>query len=439
MAARLEVEGVCAPHRGVALPEDVSLPRGDLQLEEAGHRLDDSLLQREGLEGVILGRQAAQDARARPVHEARVEAQPVPEARETRRYHQRRAERAPRRVGRGHARLAHVARGHHGQAGVVGLELREAGGQGLDEAVGAEAVLGVGAREVDGQDGHALLGRKRGPSIHPSADRVAREGEDDQAEAQRSRHCEAVPGPQAQPPARGHRGGRDGRGARAAHLREVLAHAAKLAGEVECRRVALGRVLGQAPLDDPPRGGREGGVLEGRRLVLDDRGEGLDRRLPLEGRVAAHHLVEHRAEGELVGAVVHGPAARLLGRHVPDGAHHDTGGGVGRARRAGPGRHLREALAGRPIRAAPVAAQLGEAEVEDLHVAVARQHHVLGLEVAVDDAGGVGAGEPVGQLAGDVEHPAGRERELGADEAAQRPPSTSSMTVKGSPAVSPIS
>ena len=150
VAARLEVEGVCASHRGVALLEDVSLPRGDLQFEEARHRLDDSLLQREGLEGVILGRQAAQDARARPVHEARVEAQPVPEARETRRHHQRRAERAPRRVGRGHARPVHVARGNHGQASVVGLELREAGGQGLDEAVGAEAVLRVGAREVDG-------------------------------------------------------------------------------------------------------------------------------------------------------------------------------------------------------------------------------------------------------------------------------------------------
>ena len=98
------------------------------------------------------------------------------------------------------------------------------------------------------------------------------------------------------------------------------------------------------------------------------------------------------------------------------------GGGVGRARHVGPGRHLRDVLAGRPVRAAAVAAQLGEAEVEDLHVAVARQHHVLGLEVAVDDAGGVRAGEALGQLAGDVEHLPGRERVLGADEVAQRRP-----------------
>ena len=40
----------------------------------------------------------------------------------------------------------------------------------------------------------------------------------------------------------------------------------------------------------------------------------------------------------------------------------------------------------------------------------------------MDDAGGVRAGEPVGQLAGDVQHPPGRQRVLGADEVAQRPP-----------------
>ena len=233
-----------------------------------------------------------------------------------------------------------------------------------------------------------------------------------------------MPGPQAQPPARGQGGGGHGGGPGAAHLREVLAHAAQLAGEVECRGVALGRVLGQAPLDDPPRRGREAGGpgRQGVRLVLDDRGQRLDGALPLERRPPAHHLVEHRAEGELVGAMVHWPTARLLGRHVPDRAHDDPGGGVGGALHVGPGRHLRDVLAGRPIPDAPVAAQLGEAEVEDLHVAVARQHDVLGLEVAGDDAGGVRPREPVGQLAGDVEHPPGRQRELGADEVAQRAP-----------------
>ena len=64
---------------------------------------------------------------------------------------------------------------------------------------------------------------------------------------------------------------------------------------------------------------------------------------------------------------------------------------------------------------APVAAsgaQLGEAEVEDLHEAVARDHHVLGLQVAMDDPGFVGLGQPLGQLHTDVEHVAGGERPL---------------------------
>ena len=47
----------------------------------------------------------------------------------------------------------------------------------------------------------------------------------------------------------------------------------------------------------------------------------------------------------------------------------------------------------------------GEAEVEDLDVAVLRQEDVLGLDVAVDDPLLVGRGEPLGDLPGDVEGP----------------------------------
>jgi hypothetical protein len=45
---------------------------------------------------------------------------------------------------------------------------------------------------------------------------------------------------------------------------------------------------------------------------------------------------------------------------------------------------------------------LGEAEVEDLH-AIARQHDVLGLDVAVGDTGAVGAVEGVGELRGELQ------------------------------------
>ena len=54
--------------------------------------------------------------------------------------------------------------------------------------------------------------------------------------------------------------------------------------------------------------------------------------------------------------------------------------------------------------------ELREAEVEDLDDAVLRDHHVLGLQVPVDDPGGVRLGEPVGDLAGDVEQTPGRKR-----------------------------
>ena len=46
---------------------------------------------------------------------------------------------------------------------------------------------------------------------------------------------------------------------------------------------------------------------------------------------------------------------------------------------------------------------LGQAEVEDLQHAVRRDHQVLGLQVAVDDAGAVRLGQAVGELRAEVE------------------------------------
>jgi hypothetical protein len=84
--------------------------------------------------------------------------------------------------------------------------------------------------------------------------------------------------------------------------------------------------------------------------------------------------------------------ARLLGRHVrerpeygADVGEDGEGGGVGVVR-------------GRERRPLP-----GEAEVEDLGVAVFGEEDVLGLEVAMDDPLVVSGGEAVGDLAGDLE------------------------------------
>ena len=51
-----------------------------------------------------------------------------------------------------------------------------------------------------------------------------------------------------------------------------------------------------------------------------------------------------------------------------------------------------------------------QAEVEDLHLAVAGQEEVVGLEVAVHDAAGVRGGEPGRDLRGDLERLARRQR-----------------------------
>ena len=92
---------------------------------------------------------------------------------------------------------------------------------------------------------------------------------------------------------------------------------------------------------------------------------------PLERACAGQHLIEHGAECEQVGAPVYGFAAHLLGCHVADRAHHHAWfGRQGRVRIAGV---RRDRL-------------LGEAEVEDLHVAVAREKDVLGFEVSMHEA-----------------------------------------------------
>ena len=63
------------------------------------------------------------------------------------------------------------------------------------------------------------------------------------------------------------------------------------------------------------------------RLVPQDGGLGLGDRPPGERALSGQHLVEQDAEGEEVGAVVHGKPAHLLGRHVADRAQHDVGRG----------------------------------------------------------------------------------------------------------------
>ena len=116
-----------------------------------------------------------------------------------------------------------------------------------------------------------------------------------------------------------------------------------------------------------------------------------------KGQRAGGHLVEHDAEGEQVGAGVEFLAARLLGRHVGDGAQW----------RAGAGEVLvvdgSEAERDRLRAGGDARGDLGEAEVENLGVAARGDEDVGGLDVAVDDALGVGGVEGVGDFDGQRE------------------------------------
>ena len=108
----------------------------------------------------------------------------------------------------------------------------------------------------------------------------------------------------------------------------------------------------------------------------------------------------------------------LLGRHVPDGA--EDRADLCELRRGGAG-----------VRGTLFFRQLREAEVEDLRVAVGRDHDVVGFEVAVNDSRGVRLRQASRDLAEDVDALSQRERIVS--------PSMSSIAMKRICSTSPIS
>ncbi len=153
-------------------------------------------------------------------------------------------------------------------------------------------------------------------------------------------------------------------------------------------RAVAGRRLEPAP-DGVTQGRRHVAAL-GRRAdgVGGDGGPELVQIAAREGALAVERLPERDAEAEQIGALVGGVAAELLERHVGRRAEDRAGGrqrdrwwagqrGLGHPRGQG-GFDRRE---------------LREPEVGHAHASVVADEDVVGLEVAVDDAGGVGGGE----------------------------------------------
>ena len=139
----------------------------------------------------------------------------------------------------------------------------------------------------------------------------------------------------------------------------------------------------------------------------------LDQDLPValadERHAPDEHLVEADPERVDVGAVIDvGATLALLGRHVRRRAEHEPGARAVRAE------------------GALVAGQLGDAEIEELDevlvAAARRQDDVVGLEIAVDDAGLVRRGERIRDLERDRQRPLGRQRRLGPDHLRQGDP-----------------
>ena len=140
------------------------------------------------------------------------------------------------------------------------------------------------------------------------------------------------------------------------------------------------------------------------RFAIEDAVEDHRRRVAGETLPAGRHLVEHDAEREQVGARIEILAARLLGRHVGDGAD----GGADHA-----GEVLRRGFPGRRrfrLRRRRVGGELGQAEVEHLHLAAPGDEDVRGLDVAVKDALAVRRVQRIGNLRADVEQGAEVER-----------------------------
>ena len=152
------------------------------------------------------------------------------------------------------------------------------------------------------------------------------------------------------------------------------------------RSTAAGRSAGRAAqarsIEVDHRRGQVGAELPQRRQPPGgDVAQRLGRGLPAQRVPPGQQLVQHHARRVHVAGRAHAAAGGLLRRHVGDSADDVA------VLRQRVGVH-----------------EAGDAEVHDLDVAGVAQHHVLRLDVAVDDALAVGERQGVEQLRADGRH-----------------------------------
>ena len=209
------------------------------------------------------------------------------------------------------------------------------------------------------------------------------------------------------------------RGNREARSRlQVLLQVLEVAGQGMGVRVAVLAVLPQASRDDLMHLRRQAPADRGHgpRFLVSDGVHGIERRIALERQLAGRHFIEDDAQGEDIAPRVEAPAPRLLGAHVAQRSQDRAGNGLGLFHGQGPGRRRSGGVASLGARIH----QLGQPEVQDLGVAVARDHDIIRLDIPVDDARAVRPGQAFGDLKPDLHGP--HEVELALrDELADRP------------------
>ncbi len=176
------------------------------------------------------------------------------------------------------------------------------------------------------------------------------------------------------------------------HIRSVLvAHVPILLQRLVDDLFQLGRKVGIQP--------HCGNWVAFENRVEDDRGT-----IAPEGQCAGCHLVQHSAERKQIAARIQFFRARLLRRHVGDGAERRTRAGeVLVVNRAGHGVGCRGVGCCNFARRAGCGSDLRQAEIQYLGVPALGHEDVRRLDVAVDDAGSVSGVERVGDVDGDGE------------------------------------
>src|SRR5208282_6671739 len=119
------------------------------------------------------------------------------------------------------------------------------------------------------------------------------------------------------------------------------------------------------------------------------------RRVTGKRRASSRHLIDHSAQRKKIGARIEPFAASLLRRHVSNSANRTA-----RASEAG----RAQTVLRNPNRfSSPSTCELGEAEIQNLHLTPLGNENIRRLNVAMDDALGVRGVQRVRQLNAHIE------------------------------------